>query len=150
MDYLTNGGGIPGIETIDRVARTVPNLRIVVDHCLGYDFDGKAPSPQWSAAVARLAANKNVYCKISGLYQRCTTQPAVQDPAHYRAALDVLWANFGKERLVYGSNWPCTKNTGSYASFLGLVDRYFLEKGQDAREHYYWKNAAAAYRLPLK
>ena len=150
MDYLTNGGGIPGIQTIDRVARTIPNLRIVVNHCLGYDFDGKAPNAQWIAAVEALAANKNVSVKISGLYQRCTTQPAVKEPDHYRAVLDVLWKNFGGERLIYGSNWPCTKHSGSYASFLKLVDSYFSEKGQEARENYYWKNAATAYRLPLK
>ena len=150
LDYLTNGGGIPGIVTIDRVARTIPKLRIVANHCLGYNFDGKPPSAEWIRAVERLAANTNVSCKISGLYQRCTTQPAVQDPDHYRAVLDILWRSFGKERLIYGSNWPCTKHTGSYASFLKLVDRYISEKGQDAREHYYWKNAARIYRLPLK
>lgn len=150
MDYLTNGGGIPGIETATKLARTIPKLTIVIDHCLGYDFDGKAPSDEWITAVEKLAANKNVYCKISGLYQRCAVQPAVKDPAHYRAVLDVLWKNFGKERLVYGSNWPCTKHSGTYASFLKLVDSWISEKGQDAREHYYWKNAATAYRLPLK
>lgn len=150
MDYLTNGGGIPGIATIDRVARTIPNLRIVVNHCLGYDFDGKPPSAEWIAAVERLAANKNVSVKISGLYQRCATQPAIKEPDHYRAVLDVLWKNFGGERLLYGSNWPCTKHSGSYASFLKLVDSYVSEKGQQARENYYWKNAATAYRLPLK
>lgn len=150
MDYLTNGGGIPGIVTIDRVARTIPQLRIVVDHCLGYDFDGKPPSPQWIAAVERLAANRNVHCKISGLYQRSVAQPAPGDPGHYRSVLDVLWSSFGMKRLIYGSNWPVTKRTGSYASFLKLVDTYISEKGQEAREHYYWKNAAAAYRLPLK
>jgi predicted TIM-barrel fold metal-dependent hydrolase len=150
MDYLTNGGGIPGIETATKLARTIPNLRIVIDHCLGYDFDGKPPSDDWVFAVEKLAANKNVYCKISGLYQRCATQPAVKDPDHYRAVLDVLWKNFGKERLVYGSNWPCTKHSGSYASFLRLVDSWISEKGPEAREHYYWKTAAKVYRLPLK
>lgn len=150
MDYLTNGGGIPGIKTADKLARTIPKLRIVIDHCLGYDFDGKPPSKEWVAAVESLASNKNVYCKISGLYQRCTTQPAVQKPAHYRSVLDVLWKNFGKERLIYGSNWPCTKHTGTYASFLKLVDTYISQYGQEAREQYYWKNAATAYRLPLK
>ena len=150
MDYLTNGGGIPGIRTIDGVARRIPNLRIVIDHCLGYDFDGKPPSAEWMAAVERLAASKNVFCKISGLYQRCATQPAVTDLDHYRAVLDVLWRNFGRERLIYGSNWPCTKHSGSYASFLELVDSWISEKGQEAREHYYWRNAAAAYRLPLE
>jgi L-fuconolactonase len=150
MDYLTNSGGIEGIEKIDRVARAIPSLRIVVNHCLGYDFDGKAPSREWIAAVERLAANSNVTCKISGLYQRSIPQPAPQTLNHYQTVLDVLWDKFGKERLIYGSNWPVTKRTGSYESYLRLVDRFIGEKGQDAREHYYWKNAAAAYRLPLK
>ena len=150
MDYLANGGGISGIEIIDKVAREIPSLRIVVNHCLGYDFDGKAPSAEWIAAVERLAANENVSCKISGLYQRSVPQPAPQDPAHYQSVLYVLWKNFGKQRLIYGSNWPVTKRTGSYASYLKLVDRFISEKGQEAREHYYWKNAAKAYRLPLE
>ena len=150
MDYLTNSGGIPGIEKIDRVARAIPELRIVVNHCLGYDFDGKAPSSDWVAAVECLASNSNVTCKISGLYQRSVPQPAPQTLKHYETVLDVLWKNFGKERLIYGSNWPVTKRTGSYASYVQLVDHFVSAKGQDAREHYYWKNAAAAYRLPLK
>lgn len=150
MDYLTNGGGIPGIQTIDQVARRIPKLRIVVNHCLGYNFDGKAPRQEWVDAVERLASNKNVRCKISGLYQRSVPQPAPQAIEHYREVLEVLWNQFGKERLIYGSNWPVTKHTGTYASFVKLVDSYFSEKGQDAREHYDWKNAARAYRLPLK
>lgn len=150
MDYLTNSGGIPGIETIDRVARAIPELRIVVNHCLGYDFDGKPPGAEWIAAVEGLAGNENVSCKISGLYQRSVPQPAPQDIDHYQSVLEVLWKNFGRDRLIYGSNWPVTKRTGSYASYLELVDRFISTKGQEAREHYYWKNAAKAYRLPLR
>lgn len=150
MDYLTNGGGVPGIQKIERVAREIPDLTIVVNHCLGYDFAGKPPTSEWVEAVAQLARHDNVYCKISGLYQRSVQQPAPQQLSHYQAALEVLWKSFGKQRLVYGSNWPVTKHTGSYQSYLQLVDAFISEKGQDAREHYYWKNAAAAYRLPLK
>lgn len=150
MDYLANGGGIAGVETVDGVARAIPNLRIVVNHCLGYNFDGKPPSDEWKAAVKHLAANKNVYCKISGLYQRSVPQPAPQDIDHYQAVLDVLWDSFGQDRLIYGSNWPCTKHTGSYQSFRNLVDQFISVHGQEAREHFYWKNAATAYKLPLE
>lgn len=150
MDYLTNGGGIAGIQTIDGVAQAIPNLQIVVNHCLGYDFDGKAPKKKWKAAVKRLAKNKNVYCKISGLYQRSVPQPAPQNIDHYQSVLEVLWENFGKDRLIYGSNWPVTKHTGTYESFLELVDQFISPHGQEVREHFYWKNSAAAYRLPLE
>ena len=147
MDYLTNGGGIPGIETVDAVARAIPDLRIVVNHCLGYNFDGKPPAEEWVAAVKKLAENPNVSCKISGLYQRSVPQPAPQDIGHYEAVLEVIWDAFGPERLVYGSNWPVTKHTDDYESFLTLVDQFISTKGQEAREQYYWKNAAEIYRL---
>ena len=69
---------------------------------------------------------------------------------HYKNVLDVLWTQFGDRRLVYGSNWPVTKRTGTYTSYLKLVDSFFSAHGQEVRERYYWKNAAAAYHLPLK
>jgi L-fuconolactonase len=150
LDILMNGDGVETIQEIDRLARAVPELRIIVNHVLGYDINGQLPGEKWIAAVKSLAENSNVYIKVSGLYQRCAVQPASQDPAHYRALLDVLWKTFGNERLIYGSNWPCTKKSGDYASFVRLVNAYFAEKGQEARERYFWKNASVAYKLKLQ
>lgn len=148
LDILMNGDGPETILEIDRVARRLPKLHIVVNHVLGYNVDGKPPGDEWKAAVERLAENENVYCKVSGLYQRSVPQPAPKDVDHYRAVLDVLWENFGTDRLVYGSNWPCTKKSGDYASYVTLVGEYFAAKGPEASERYFWKNAVEAYRLP--
>jgi len=150
VDILMNGKGAETLEQVADMAAKLPELRIVVDHVLGYNIDGKAPSPTWIAAATKLAANKNVYCKISGLYQRCVDQPASKDPAHYRSLLDILWNEFGSERLIYGSNWPCTKKSGDYTSFVTLVNAYASEKGQEACENLFWKNANRAYKLGLK
>ncbi|MEP3481168.1 MAG: amidohydrolase family protein [Fuerstiella sp.] len=149
VDLLANGKGIQGVQEVDALAATLPNLKIIVDHVLGFDINGEPPSQEWLDAVARLAKHPNVYCKVSGLYQRCVQQPASQNIDHYRTVLDPLWDHFGAERLVYGSNWPCTKKSGRYESFVRLVDTYFSEKGQDARELYFWKNAATVYSLNL-
>ncbi len=149
VDILVNGGGVDAVKQVDQLARTIPELHIVVDHVLGYDFDGKAANPEWVAAVEKLAENKNVWCKISGLYQRSIPQPAPHTLDHYRSVLDVLWKNLGSERLIFGSNWPCTKNSGDYVSVVKLVNEFFSAKGQEACERYFWKNAAEAYRLKL-
>ena len=149
IDILANGGGVEAVKQIDRLARTIPELRIVVDHVLGYDFDGKSANPEWVQAVEKLSENKNVWCKISGLYQRSIEQPAPHKIDHYRDVLDTLWKNLGQDRLIFGSNWPCTKNSGNYESFVQLVTKYFSEKGQEANERYFWKNAAEAYQLKL-
>jgi predicted TIM-barrel fold metal-dependent hydrolase len=150
LDFLCNGQGIKGVKDVDGVARAVPELRIVVDHVLGYNIDGKPPVADWIAAVEKLAENKNVYCKISGLYQRCTIQPAPHNDDHYRTVLDVLYKNFGQKRLIFGSNWPCTKKSGDYSSFVRLVNSYFVEKGQEACEDYFWRNSSTAYGLGLE
>jgi L-fuconolactonase len=150
LDILANGKGIAGVKEVDQLAREIPNLRIIVNHVLGYDIDGKTPGEEWIAAVASLANNQNVYCKVSGLYQRSVQQPAPHDPEFYRPLLDTLWEHFGRKRLIFGSNWPCTKKSGDYASFVRIVNCYFSEKGQDACEHYFWKNAATAYHLKLE
>jgi L-fuconolactonase len=147
LDILPHG---ITVADCDKVARAVPEVRIVVNHALGYAADGKQVDPKWVDQVKKLAENKNVYCKISGLYQHSAQQPAPHDTDFYRPLLDVLWDAFGPKRLVYGSNWPVTKHSGDYASFVAVVSGYFSEKGQEASERYFWKNAAEAYRLPLE
>jgi L-fuconolactonase len=147
VDLLVNGGGVAAVESVDRLARAVPGVRLVVDHVLGYDFDGKAVPPEWAAAVRKLGENRNVWCKVSGLYQRSIPQPAPQTIGHYEEVLDLLWEHLGPERLLYGSNWPCTKKSGDYESYVRLVNQYFSQKGREASERYFWRNAVEVYRL---
>ena len=150
LDVLMNEEGPKTIDEVSRIAGQVPNLRIVVNHVLGYNIDGKLPNQTCITAVNRLAKNPNVSVKISGLYQRSTTQPAPQSIDYFQGLLDILWNAFGSERLIYGSNWPVTKKTGDYASFVRLVSTYFSDKGQAAAESFFWKNASTAYRLKLE
>ena len=114
------------------------------------DIDGSPPAPDWIAGIKKAAAYQNVYCKVSGLYQHSAVQPAPKDVEHYRSLLDTLWNVFGQDRLIYGSNWPVTKRNGDYASYVAVVNSYFAEKGKEASEHYFWKNAAEAYQLDLE
>ena len=150
VDILTNGAKVGVLKELDQLAQAVPSLHIVINHVIGYNIDGKKVDSEWITAVEKLAKNKNVWCKVSGLYQRSTIQPAPHSISHYKEVIDVLWKNFGSERLIYGSNWPCTKNSGDYTSYVKLVNQYFSEKGQEASENYFWKNASEAYRLKLK
>lgn len=150
LDMLINGKGAEGVAQVDQVATQVPELTIVANHVFGYNIDGKTPNAEWVAAIQRVAKHRNVYCKVSGLFQRARPQPATKDLEHYRSVLDVLWHNFGSDRLIYGSNWPVTKQSGDYASFVRLVTAYFADKGQAACENYFWRNSAKAYRLPLE
>ena len=149
LDILTNGGGVEAVKEIDKLAKKIPTLRIIANHVIGYNFDGKSVNPDWIKAVESLGKNKNVWCKISGLYQRSTKQPAPHQISYYENVIDVLWENLGEDRLIFGSNWPCTKNSGNYDSYVRLVNEYFSRKGQAACDKYFWKNASTAYQLNL-
>ena len=67
LDILANGKGVAGVKEVTELAAKVPDLKIVVDHVLGYDIDGKPPGQDWLDAVAELAKHPNVHCKVSGL-----------------------------------------------------------------------------------
>ena len=149
LDVLMNAEGPKTIDQVAAIAREIPELRIVANHVLGYNIDGRQPPAKWVSSVQRLAKAPNVSVKISGLYQRSTTQPAPSEISYYRSVLDTLWDAFGSERLIYGSNWPVTKRSGDYASFVVLVTEYFSTKGQPAMENFFWRNASRAYRLGL-
>lgn len=132
---------------IAEIARRVPNLRIILDHCGGVKLDGSPLDPKWVAALRTVAQEKNVFCKVSALYGRVEKQPAPQDITFYSPVLDLVFECFGEDRLIFGSDWPVTEATGDYASVLKLTKAYFDRKGHVVSEKLFHKNAAAFYRI---
>ena len=62
-------GGSEILPFADRLAKEVPNLRIIIDHLAGVVVDGKAPPPEWIQQMKTLGRRPNVYCKVSGLVE---------------------------------------------------------------------------------
>ncbi len=125
------------------LSRQLPSLRIVIDH---------VPFQQWDAnpadmrpAFAELARQPNVFAKISNVVRRVDGN-TIDDPAHYRPALDELFNLFGPNRIVYGSNWPVSNRAGPYSTVHRVVAAYFATKGRTNAEKYFWRNSHVAYR----
>jgi predicted TIM-barrel fold metal-dependent hydrolase len=132
-----------------RLARRVPELRIVINHAANLPIDGKAVPAEWLKGMRAAAAEKNVFCKVSALVEatRRTNRDAPTEVAFYRPVLNALWNSFGEDRLMYGSNWPVSENAASYATVVGIVQAYFQEHGKEAAEKFFRANAVAAYKL---
>jgi L-fuconolactonase len=143
LDVLLRGAHF---DALIAVAQRVPELRIVVNHIAHMPVDGRAVEAAWVERYGRLAAQPNVYMKVSAVMEQSTTQPAPPDLAHYVPMLDALWDAFGEERLIYGSNWPVLERAGDFASAFRIVKGYFEGKGSAAAEKYFWRNAKAAYK----
>jgi len=139
------------LEEVDMIAKRLPRLRILINHVAGADIKGEPADPAWVAAVEKVAQNPNVHCKISGLFQQSHRQPSPKDVAFYRPQLDVLWKAFGKDRLIYGSNWPVTMRGGTYEEYLSIIQAYFADKPRKVQEKFFYQNALQFYGLaPLR
>ena len=146
VDFLTGGYRL---EDITEIARRVPELRILINHLGGVKLDGKPLDAAWAAQFRALAKQPNVHCKVSALFGRWEKQPAPQDLAAYTEVLDLAFESFGEDRLIFGSDWPVSEQTGDYASVLRLTRAYFDRKGPAISAKLFHQNAAAFYRPPV-
>ena len=64
---------------------------------------------------------------------------------YYRPVLDKLWELFGEDRLIYGNNWPVSNGGVPYETVVGIVQDYFIAKGEKAAAKFFRSNSQTAY-----
>ena len=139
-----NGGpGLPADAAV--LAGKLPKLRMVIDHCANLPIDGKEPPRGWRDGMKAASRHPNVYCKVSALVEQTGRKKAPSEAGYYRPVLDALWALFGEDRLVFGSNWPVSERAAPFATLVGIVRDYFAGKGDRAAAKFFHGNSVAAY-----
>ena len=149
-------GSPRALEVLEKIAQCVPKLRILVCHIAHCPINEKPMPKFWQDKFRRMAAHPNIYVKVSGLMERALwrspdggypNERAPQMPGYYRPTLDALWEIFGEDRLMYGSDWPVCEHAGDYVGDgLEIVRPYFAEKGREAYDKFFWKNAMKVYK----
>ena len=144
---LVGGGEI--LPFADRLAKEVPDLRIIIDHLAGVVVDGKEPPADWAKQMRALVQRPNIYCKLSGLVEGTgrSDGSAPRDVEFYQPVLDAMREMFGPERLIYASNWPVSERFAPLATVQGVVADYFRSHGRRAEEQVFAQSAIAAYRF---
>jgi L-fuconolactonase len=132
----TAGSDAAWLDAVVRLTDKVPGLRVVVDH-----LPQVHPLPD----LRELGKRPQVYVKVSEVLRRENGR-VPSDPDFYRQTLDQLWAIFGEDRLLYGSDWPNSDQWAPFDVELNVVRQFFRGKGRTAEEKYFWKNSVAAYR----
>jgi predicted TIM-barrel fold metal-dependent hydrolase len=133
-----------------RIAATLPDLRIMIDH-VGSAGDAAHLTTAWREGLKAAGQQKNIFLKVSALTEQTDESfksygHAPRDTAYYRPILDHCWECFGEDRLVYGSNWPVSEKGGTYADEFKIVSEYFAAKGDGVSEKYFSMNSRAVYR----
>lgn len=145
LDMLIRPTHLP---LVDQLAKSVPDLRIVIDHFANAKIDGQNVNPDWTSGIRQVAQNRNVFMKVSGLVEGSGKRhgDAPTDVEFYRPWIDIVWHAFGEDRLVYGSNWPVSARFASLETVQSLVYDYFSAKGSKALRKVFSENARTAYR----
>jgi L-fuconolactonase len=116
--------GMPQLPALCRRLRRHPQLRVVLDHA-GKPAIGDGRFDQWTSWIDALAQHPALHCKLSGLLT-LLGEPVHEDAVEPYVA--DLFAHFGAERLMWGSDWPVLTTRASFTHWLhvalALTERY--------------------------
>lgn len=145
---LDVNGDVSSLPAVAAVAAALPQLRIVINHVANVRIDGGPPPAAWLTGMDRAAGRANVFCKVSGLVEGTGRRDgmAPSDAAFYRPILDAVWARFGEERVIFGSNWPVSEVFAPLATVVAIVRTYTDTIGDRAAGRYFAGNARTVYR----
>lgn len=121
-----------------------PNQVFILDHCGKPSVKSKQPE-DWKQNMERLAAHQNVYCKLSGLFTEARWKS--WSAGDFYPYLDVVFKYFGKDRLMFGSDWPVMLLSGIYVQWKSLLEKYMQDFIREDKEAVFGDNAVRVYGL---
>lgn len=128
------------VELVERF----PQQHFVLDHLAKPLMRSGVISP-WSQQMRLLAANPNVYCKLSGLVTEADWRK--WRPTDFKPYLDVVFGAFGTERLMFGSDWPVCLLAADYGDVKQLLSDYLADFPVEQRDRIFGGNAEMFYGL---
>lgn len=130
----------PIIEMVDQV----PDQPFILDHC-GKPNIKSGEIKDWATNIKILAQNLNVHCKVSGLLAEADWKNWTE--AELFTVFDIIFENFGVNRVLYGSDWPVVLISRPYSVWFNLVNKYAERFTAEERDLLFGGNAKAFYNL---
>ena len=131
-------------NTLQFVAQFSENQLFVVDHIAKPLIKDDIIEP-WAQYMAELAAFPNVYCKLSATVTEADWQNWT--PETLCSYLDVVFATFGPDRVMIGSDWPVCLVAGSYQKVISVVTDYIESLSPENQAKVLGENAVKVYGL---
>ena len=152
----------PQLPQVLEVARAVPELTLIVDHCGGPVGVGPYRRDEvfatWHAAIKALAACPNVMMKLGGLamevggykFHEAALPPSSEALAMaWRPTIEACIEAFGAGRCMFESNFPVDKGMCSYPVLWNAFKRLAAGASASERTALFSGTAARVYRLTI-
>ncbi len=126
------------VELVDRC----PNVQFVLDH-IGKPQIRDGEWTSWADAIVQLSDRENVACKLSGVLTEADLDDwTYDDVAPY---LEHAVMCFGRNRILFGGDWPVLRLAAGYSTWLDVVHRFIEDELIVEREGLLRKNAERIY-----
>lgn len=136
-------------ELADAVAlvKKCPKTRFILDHCgnMPVQSTDEALRTKWKAGVAELAQCENVVCKISGIV--ASAKPREWKAADLAPVIGYCLEQFGKDRVMFGGDWPVCTLTASYKQWVAALKEIVRGESGVDRSKLFHDNAVKFYGL---
>ncbi|MEZ5652829.1 MAG: amidohydrolase family protein [Burkholderiaceae bacterium] len=150
------------LDEVYALARALPNLTVVIDHCGGplgvgpFKRNDAVSHRAWRSSLARVAGLENTRIKIGGfglsvLGYEYAQQPAPPDSqalaADWRPTFETCIELFGTGRAMFESNFPVDKGQFSYTVLWNAFKRLAGDLEARERDDLFWRTAARCYGI---
>ena len=137
-------------DQLDAVVSVISDLtesRFMLDHLAKPAIATAAWQP-WARQMASVASHENVSAKISGLVTEA--EWSMWMPGELRPYLDHALAEFGPDRLVFGTDWPVCTLAASYAQIVEVAERLVAGLSAGEQAAVFGGNATKVYELDTR
>jgi len=129
------------------VVAMFPEQKFVLDHIAKPLINNQIISP-WKEDIISLAAQRNVYCKISGMVTEADLDKwKTEDFIPY---LDIVFKAYGNNRVMIGSDWPVCLLAGKYENVMDITNNYISDMPADIQQKILGKNCIEFYGLDVR
>jgi L-fuconolactonase len=132
------------LKEVTAFVNQFPNQKFVIDH-IGKPDIKNGFIKDWATDIKQIAANENVYCKISGMVTEHHWQKWLKED--FIQYMDVIVKEFGTKRMLFGSDWPVCLLAASYKETVNIAEQYFKQFSKNEQECFWGLNAIEFYNL---
>jgi predicted TIM-barrel fold metal-dependent hydrolase len=125
------------------LARDFPKVRFILQHAGMLEDLSALGRAAWRDGMRKLAGQRNVYAKLSGL----GTFIHNNDATHIARIVGDTISLFGSARCLFGSNFPIEKLWTDYASLIGAYRKAMAGMSQSDRDNVFRETAMRVYRI---
>jgi L-fuconolactonase len=119
-----------------------PLQPFVLDHCAKPPI-AKGQLEPWARLVKKLAGHGNVYCKVSGLVTEARHEAWSVETL--RPYLEAIEEAFGRNRLMWGSDWPVCLLAAQYEAWFRTAQAWTASWTGEEQEAFFGGTAARFY-----